>query len=193
MKKRALSIAMALTLSLGLSVPAMAAGEGPLPEEEALAKITLENNLSVNTRMEGLELPIHKYKLDLTLEKDLEMRPLTLRALRRRALFKVQEGIVRGFRDFLHGEGFTEIHTPKIVRAGAEGGANIFKLDYFGQQAYLAQSPQFYKQYTAGIFGRVFEIGNVYRAERHNTSRNLNEYIGLDFEMAYIDSMYDVM
>ncbi|NCB29317.1 MAG: aspartate--tRNA(Asn) ligase, partial [Clostridia bacterium] len=90
-------------------------------------------------------------------------------------------------------QGFTHIHTPKIVSAGAEGGANIFKLDYFGQQAYLAQSPQFYKQYTAGIFGRVFEIGNVYRAERHNTSRHLNEYIGLDFEMAYIDSMNDVM
>ena len=95
--------------------------------------------------------------------------------------------------EYMLSQSFTHIHTPKIVSAGAEGGANIFKLDYFGQQAYLAQSPQFYKQYTAGIFGRVFEIGNVYRAERHNTSRHLNEYIGRSFEMAYIDSMFDVM
>lgn len=143
--------------------------------------------------LEGLELPIHKYKLDLTLEKDLEMRPLTLRALRRRALFKVQEGIVRGFRDFLHGEGFTEIHTPKIVRAGAEGGANIFKLDYFGRRAYLAQSPQFYKQTMVGVYDRVFEVGPVFRAEKHATTRHLNEYTSLDFEMGFIDSFADVM
>ena len=81
----------------------------------------------------------------------------------------------------------------RSVVAGAEGGANLFKLDYFGTPAYLAQSPQFHKQYLAGAFGRVYEIGSVYRAERHNTSRHLNEYMGLDFEMAYIDSMYDVM
>ncbi|MGI5885021.1 MAG: aspartate--tRNA(Asn) ligase [Candidatus Spyradocola sp.] len=142
---------------------------------------------------EALELPIHKYKLDLTLEKDLEMRPLTLRALRKRALFKVQEGIVRGFRDFLHSQEFTEIHTPKIVRAGAEGGANIFKLDYFGRRAYLAQSPQFYKQTMVGVYDRVFEVGPVFRAEKHATTRHLNEYTSLDFEMGYIDSFVDVM
>ena len=88
---------------------------------------------------------------------------------------------------------FTEIHTPKIVAQGAEGGANIFRLDYFHKNAFLNQSPQFYKQTCVGIFNRVYEIAPVYRAEKHATSRHINEYIGLDFEMGYIDSMYDVM
>ena len=90
-------------------------------------------------------------------------------------------------------EGFTEIHSPKIVAQGAEGGANIFNLEYFGKPAFLNQSPQFYKQAAVAFFDRVFEIAPVYRAEKHATSRHLNEYIGLDFEMGYIDSMYDVM
>ena len=116
-----------------------------------------------------------------------------MRDLRERAIFKIQEGIVRGFRDYLFNQGFTEIRTPKIVQAGAEGGANIFKLDYFGQKAYLAQSPQFYKQMMVGVYERVFEVGPVYRAEKHNTTRHLNEYTGIDFEMGFIDSFYDVM
>ncbi len=142
---------------------------------------------------EQLPVPLGKKYMGLSLDVDLPLRPITLRHPRKRAVFRIQAAIAEGFSEYMISQGFTRIHTPKIVSAGAEGGANIFKLDYFGQQAYLAQSPQFYKQYTAGVFGRVFEVGNVYRAERHNTSRHLNEYIGLDFEMAYIDSMYDVM
>ena len=142
---------------------------------------------------EAMPVPIGKNKMNLSLDTDLALRFVTLRNLRKRAVFKIQEGIVRGFREALQKEGFTEIHSPKIVAQNAEGGANLFKLDYFGHPAYLAQSPQFHKQYLAGAFGRVYEIGSVYRAERHNTSRHLNEYMGLDFEMAYIDSMYDVM
>ena len=142
---------------------------------------------------EAMPVPIGKNKMNLSLDTDLSLRFVTLRNLRKRAVFKIQEGIVRGFREALQKEGFTEIHSPKIVAQNAEGGANLFKLDYFGTPAYLAQSPQFHKQYLAGAFGRVYEIGSVYRAERHNTSRHLNEYMGLDFEMAYIDSMYDVM
>ncbi len=142
---------------------------------------------------EQLPIPLGKKYMGLSLDVDLPLRPISLRHPNKRAVFRIQAAIADGFAEYMLSQGFTHIHTPKIVSAGAEGGANIFKLDYFGQQAYLAQSPQFYKQYTAGIFGRVFEIGNVYRAERHNTSRHLNEYIGLDFEMAYIDSMYDVM
>ncbi|MGE4549377.1 MAG: aspartate--tRNA(Asn) ligase [Intestinibacillus sp.] len=140
-----------------------------------------------------LPIPLGKKYMGLSLDVDLPLRPVSLRHPVKQAVFRVQGAIADGFAEYMLKQGFTHIHTPKIVSAGAEGGANIFKLDYFGQQAYLAQSPQFYKQYTAGVFGRVFEIGNVYRAERHNTSRHLNEYIGLDFEMAYIDSMYDVM
>ena len=94
---------------------------------------------------------------------------------------------------FMHENDFTEIHTPKIVAQGAEGGANIFRLDYFQKSAFLNQSPQFYKQAAVAFFDRVYEIAPVYRAEKHATSRHINEYIGLDFEMGYIDSMYDVM
>lgn len=94
---------------------------------------------------------------------------------------------------FMQANNFTEIHSPKIVAQGAEGGANIFRLDYFGKSAFLNQSPQFYKQMAVAFFDRVYEIAPVYRAEKHATSRHINEYIGLDFEMGYIDSMYDVM
>ena len=134
----------------------------------------------------------HK-KLGCGLEANLDRRSVALRNPRERAIFKVQEAVVSGFREFMESQGFTQVHTPKIVAAGAEGGANIFKLDYFNQDAYLAQSPQFYKQTCVAFFDRVFEIAPVYRAEKHNTSRHLNEYIGLDFEMGYINSMYDVM
>lgn len=134
----------------------------------------------------------HK-KLGCGLEANLDNRSVALRNPREKAIFKIQEAVVSGFREFMESQGFTQVHTPKIVAAGAEGGANIFKLDYFNQDAYLAQSPQFYKQTCVAFFDRVFEIAPVYRAEKHNTSRHLNEYIGLDFEMAYINSMVDVM
>ncbi len=121
------------------------------------------------------------------------MRNITLRNLRERAIFKIQEGIARGFRDFLHSQGFTEVRTPKIVAKGAEGGANIFRLEYFGKKAELAQSPQFYKQALVGVYDRVFEVAPVFRAEKHNTTRHLNEYTSMDFEMGYIDSFEDIM
>jgi nondiscriminating aspartyl-tRNA synthetase len=140
-----------------------------------------------------MPISINKKGLNISLETNLENRPYVLRNHKQRAVFKLQEGIVSGFRNHMLANGFTEIHSPKIVKTGAEGGANIFKLDYFGNKAYLAQSPQFYKQTMVGVFDRVFEIAPVYRAEKHNTSRHLNEYIGLDFEMAYIKDMYDVM
>ena len=142
---------------------------------------------------EPLPIPLGKKYMGLSLDVDLPYRPISLRHPVKQAIFRIQGGIADGFCEYMLSQGFTHIHSPKLVSAGAEGGANIFKLDYFGQEAYLAQSPQFYKQYTACIFGRAFEVGSVYRAERHSTSRHLNEYIGLDFEMAYIDSMYDVM
>ncbi|MCI9148431.1 MAG: aspartate--tRNA(Asn) ligase [Hungatella sp.] len=140
-----------------------------------------------------LPLAINKYKMHTSLEARLGMRPVSLRNVRERARFRIQEGIVRGFRDFLHSRGFTEIHTPKIVARGAEGGSNVFRLDYFNKKAELGQSPQFYKQTMVGVFDRVFEVGPVFRAEKHNTTRHLNEYIGLDFEMGYIDGFEDVM
>ncbi len=142
---------------------------------------------------EALPISISKWKMNTSLETRLNLRPISMRNLKERAKFKIQEGIVRAFRDFLHQEGFTEIRSPKIGSKGAEGGANIFKLDYFHRPAVLAQSPQFYKQMLVGVFDRVFEAAPVFRAEKHNTKRHLNEYTSLDFEMGYIDDFTDIM
>ena len=139
-----------------------------------------------------LPLPIDKWKLNTSLEAKLDRRSLSLRNIRERARFRIQEGIVRGFRDFLYEQGFTEIHTPKIGAKSAEGGANMFRLSYFHRPAVLHQSPQLYKQMMVGVFDRVFETGPVFRAEKHNTRRHLNEYTSLDFEMGYIHSFLDI-
>lgn len=136
---------------------------------------------------------INNKKVDTSLENILDYRPITLRNEKERAIFKLQEGICNGFRKFLLEQKFTEIHSPKIVFAGAEGGANIFHLNYFNKDAYLAQSPQFYKQMMVGVYERVFEIAPVFRAEKHDTSRHLNEYTSVDFEMGYIESFEDIM
>ena len=142
---------------------------------------------------EPMPLPISKWKLNTSLEAKLNYRPISLRNIRERAKFRIQEGIVRGFRDFLYQEGFTEIHTPKIGAKSAEGGANLFRLEYFHRPAILQQSPQIYKQMMVGVFDRVFETAPVFRAEKHNTKRHLNEYTSLDFEMGYIDGFEDIM
>ena len=136
---------------------------------------------------------ITKKQVNCDLSTKLDYRPVTLRNPKERAIFKLQEGIQRGFREFLMSQNFTEIHSPKINFAGAEGGTNVFKLDYFGKQVYLAQSPQLYKQAMVAVYERVFEIAPVFRAEHHDTSRHLNEYISMDFEMGFIDSFEDVM
>ncbi len=139
-----------------------------------------------------LPIAVDKWKLSASLEAKLDQRAITLRNLRERAKFKIQEGICRGFREFLTKQGFTEIHTPKIGARASEGGANLFKLPYFHRPAVLAQSPQLYKQMMVGVFDRVFETGPVFRAEKHNTKRHLNEYTSLDLEMGYIDGFLDI-
>ena len=156
-------------------------------------EIRLESLRILASPAEPLPLPVSKWKLNTSLETKLALRPISLRNVRERAKFKIQEGIVRGFREYLFSQGFTEIHTPKIVARGAEGGSNVFKLDYFGKKAELGQSPQFYKQTMVGVYDRVFETAPVFRAEKHNTTRHLNEYTSLDFEMGYIDGFGDVM
>lgn len=156
-------------------------------------EIRLQSVRVLSEPAEAMPIPIAKWKMNASLETNLNLRPISLRNIRERAKFKIQEGIVRGFRDFLYEQGFTEIHTPKIGSKGAEGGANIFKLDYFHRPAVLAQSPQFYKQIMVGVFDRVFETAPVFRAEKHNTKRHLNEYTSLDFEMGYIDGFEDIM
>lgn len=142
---------------------------------------------------EAMPLPISKWKMNTSLDAKLNYRSISLRNIQERAKFKIQEGIVRGFRDFLYSQDFTEIHTPKVGAKSAEGGANLFRLEYFHRPAVLQQSPQLYKQMMVGVFERVFETGPVFRAEKHNTKRHLNEYTSLDFEMGYIDGFEDIM
>nr|WP_295210679.1 aspartate--tRNA(Asn) ligase [Ruminococcus sp.] len=156
-------------------------------------EIELTSIKLISTSAAELPLKISQGKLNCTIEVNLDNRAVSLRNPYERAIFKLQEGLVQGMHRFMQANNFTEIHSPKIVAQGAEGGANIFRLDYFGKSAFLNQSPQFYKQMAVAYFDRVYEIAPVYRAEKHATSRHINEYIGLDFEMGYIDSMYDVM
>ena len=156
-------------------------------------EVRLQTITVLSEPTEPMPLAVNKWKMNTSLEAMLNMRPIALRNVRERAKFRIQEGVVRAFRDFLHSQGFTEIHTPKIGAKGAEGGANIFKLEYFHRPAVLQQSPQFYKQMMVGVFDRVFETAPVFRAEKHNTKRHLNEYTSLDFEMGYIDGFEDIM
>lgn len=156
-------------------------------------EILVEEVEIYSTPTKSMPLQISKWKLNTSLEAKLDYRAVALRNVRERAVFKIQEGITRGFRDYLYQEGFTEIHTPKLGAKSAEGGANLFKLEYFHRPAILQQSPQFYKQMMVGVFDRVFETAPVFRAEKHNTKRHLNEYTSLDLEMGYIDSMDDIM
>ncbi|TFG15000.1 aspartate--tRNA(Asn) ligase [Candidatus Thorarchaeota archaeon] len=143
---------------------------------------------------ETIPIDIVEGKVDIDLDTRLNYRILDLRKPRVNAIFRIQHSLVRFAREFLEQNEFTEIHTPKIVSAATEGGANLFEIKYFEKPAYLAQSPQFYKQLMllAG-FGRVFEIAPVFRAEKHNTPRHMNEYTSFDFEMAWIGGVEDVM
>ena len=170
--------------------------KGILNEEERAPhgrEIRIREVEILSAPAEPMPLAIDKWKLNTSLEAKLNLRPIALRNVQERSKFKIQEALTRAFRDFLYEQGFTEIHTPKIGARGAEGGANLFKFSYFHKPAVLAQSPQFYKQMMVGVFDRVFETGPVFRAEKHNTKRHLNEYTSLDFEMGYIDGFEDIM
>ncbi len=155
-------------------------------EVEVLAK-----GFKILAKAEPLPLDLTDEKIGLDVH--LDYLPLTLRAEKYRALFKIQAGIVRGFRDYLLGQDFTEFQAPKIVAAAAEGGAGVFEVKYLKNKATLAQSPQLYKQIMVGVFERVFCIGNVFRAEEHATTRHLNEYTSLDLEFGMIQDHHDVM
>jgi len=149
--------------------------------------------LSIEVLSKAQELPFAP-DVELNLDTLLDYRPLTLRSRKERAIFKVQAEIVRAYRDFLVGEGFTEFQSPKLVGGDAEGGAGVFKVEYFkSHDAYLATSPQFYKQMMVGVYEKVFTVGNVYRAEKHSTSRHINEYTSLDLEMGFIKDHTDIM
>ena len=126
-------------------------------------------------------------------EARLEYRPLTCRNSEVGNIFRIQAAALRYFREYLQGQQFQEIITSKIVGSGTEGGSNLFAIKYFERTAFLAQSPQFYKEHGVAAFERVFETGHVYRAEPHASSRHLTEYYSLDLEFGFIDGPEDVI
>lgn len=132
-------------------------------------------------------------ELDSGLEQRLRYAPISLRHPAVRSVFRVQAALVSGFRRQLDAAQFIEVHTPKLIATASESGANVFPVSYFGRTAYLAQSPQLYKQMMVGVFGRVFEVGPVFRAEPHATGRHLSEYVSLDAEMGFIADHRTVM
>jgi nondiscriminating aspartyl-tRNA synthetase len=136
-----------------------------------------------------LRRPVLKEQLPTILDHS----ALALRHPRERAKFEIAAASVAGYRAALDGLGFTEVHSPRIVAAATEGGANLFELDYFGKPAYLAQSPQLYKQMLVGVFERVYEVGPVFRAEPHETGRHLSEFVSLDVEMGFVEDHRSVM
>jgi nondiscriminating aspartyl-tRNA synthetase len=136
---------------------------------------------------------LYRPAVTASLPQILDGAPTTLRHPLLRAPFEIAAASAAGFRAALAGLAFTEIFTPKIVASATESGANVFGIDYFGTPAYLAQSPQFYKQAMVGVFERVFEVGPVFRAEPHDTARHLAQYTSLDAELGFITDYHDVM
>jgi nondiscriminating aspartyl-tRNA synthetase len=191
--------------------PAGQAGSGPpasLPEESVIevtgtvvasaeAPGGAELHDPVVAALSGPAAPppfdLYRPSLTASLPTILDGAPTTLRHPVLKAGFEIAAASVAGFRAAMDGLGFTEVHTPKIVESATESGANVFGLDYFGRPAYLAQSPQFYKQALVGVFERVFEVGPVFRAEPHDTARHLAQYTSLDAEFGFISSYRDVM
>ncbi len=185
---------------------------------EAARQLSLESSVTVSgavkvdekIKMGGVELVVDTIKLvtgslpklpvdvagktETNFEHRFDHRVIDLRREEPQAVFAVQSTLCNAFREFLNKQGFTEVHTPKIIATGTEGGTSLFPVKYFEKNAFLAQSPQFYKQMLVGSgFERVFEIAPVFRAEEHNTPWHLNEYVSLDFEMGFIKDENEVI
>lgn len=179
-----------LTPDTAVSVEGIVAVESRAPGGVEIRRPTLT---IIAVAEEPLPIFLGGRELDIHLDGLLKARALTLRHPQVRRIFQVQNALVHGFRQYLTRQGFTEVHTPKIVAGASESGASVFEVNYFGQAAYLAQSPQLYKQMLVGVFSRVFEVGPVFRAEPHATSRHLSEYMSLDLEMGFIQDHRAVM
>ena len=168
---------------------------GAANEKSTIGGVEMEaEGIKILSKVEdGLPIDVSEKEMKLNLETLLNYRSLTLRNEKINSIFKVYSEIINSYNEFMRKEEFLEIKTPKILSAATEGGANFFKIKYFDRDAYLAQSPQFYKQAGVGIFERVFEVGTVFRAEPHFTTRHVNEYVSLDAEMGFIGSFEDIM
>ncbi|HCR55582.1 TPA: aspartate--tRNA(Asn) ligase, partial [Candidatus Saccharibacteria bacterium] len=185
-KLRGLQIGTVLTLTGTVVADERAPGGAELHDVtvEVQVPVTDEPPIEVDKPI------LHKSE---NLDTLFEHRVLNLRNINEQKIFKIRASLVRYIRDYLQQNEFVEIDTPKLLAGATEGGAEVFKLDYFGQTATLAQSPQFYKQIMVGVFERVFEIGHSYRAEPSATTRHLTELTMLDIEMGFVKSHQEVM
>jgi nondiscriminating aspartyl-tRNA synthetase len=198
----------------GLVQVVLSKEEEPSALNEEVSTLTSESAVTVTgtvvaderVKLGGLELRLEELEVDSlaepelpiaadsALDKRIDWRYLDLRRPDRRLIFEVQTSIEHAMREFWHRDGFIELHTPKFMGSASESGAELFKVEYFDRTAYLAQSPQFYKQMAiAAGFGRVFEIGPVFRANPSFTSRHDTEFTSVDVEISWIDSHEDVM
>ncbi len=165
------------------------------PNEQAPGGVEV-TEATVTALTEAAETPpfeLWRPSLTAGLPAQLDHSPVSWRHPAQRAKWELAAASLRGFRSTLDGLGFTEVQTPKFVESATESGANVFAVDYFGRPAYLAQSPQFYKQQLVGVFERVYEVGPVFRAEPHDTVRHLAEYVSLDVELGFIRDHRDVL
>lgn len=164
-------------------------------EKITTGRVEIEiEEIKIISKPEGdLPVDISTEEMNLHLDTLLNYRSLTLRNEKVKSIFRIYGEVLKAYEEIMRSGGFQEIKTPKILSSATEGGANFFKIKYFEREAYLAQSPQFYKQAGVGIFEKVFEIGSVFRAEPHYTTRHVNEYIGMDAEMGFIENFEDVM
>ncbi|MBZ9569446.1 aspartate--tRNA(Asn) ligase [Patescibacteria group bacterium] len=151
------------------------------------------SKIEILAKAASLPFDLRNQELKVSLPTLLDYRPITLRHPKIKAIFRVQEKIIESFRKNMKDLGFFEFQAPTIVPVATEGGAEVFRIDYFDYDAYLAQSPQLYKQILVGVFERVFTVTRAYRAEPSVTTRHLCEYISLDVEMGFIDSWEDLM
>ena len=166
--------------------------EGPVVANEFVKMGGVEmlpEKLTVESRAEALPLGP-----DANIDTRLDYRWIDLRTEKNQLMFEMQTELVKAFREFCLERNFIEIHTPKLIATASESGADVFELDYFDGKAYLAQSPQFYKQMAmASGFERIFESGPVFRAEKSNTNKHATEFTGFDLEISYIESYEDIM
>ena len=186
--------ALAQVASLGEeTVVAVTGTVSPNPSAPGGVEIVEPTVTPLTDPAETPPVELWRPSLNASLPTLLDHAPVTLRHPRSKAAWQIASASMQGFRSSLSGQGFTEVQSPKIVGASTESGANVFTVDYFGRPAYLAQSPQLYKQMLVGVFERVFEVGPVFRAEPHDTVRHIAEYVSLDAELGFIEDHRDVL
>lgn len=178
-KLRGLQIGTVLSVTGTVTAEERAPGGAELhdPKLEIIAPVEDQSPIEIDKPLD--------HKPD-NLDTLFEYRSVGLRNLQETAIFKIRSSLTQAIREYFYQNDFTEVNTPKLLAAATEGGAEVFKIDYFGKEATLAQSPQFYKQILVGVFERVFEIAPVYRAEPSSTTRHMTEYISVDGEMGFI-------